>query len=157
MINAPSLTRLFPLLFLFLLVGCASQAPRPLGEDDVQSRAARVAAGMIGKPYRYGGRSPAGFDCSGLVYYSFYQAGMEVPRSTSAQVRASRSVAMADLRLGDLLFFHQDGRKSGHVGIYLGDGQFVHAPSRGKQVRTDQLSDPYWQKHFASARRFPSL
>ena len=83
---------------------------------------------MIGKPYRYGGSSPSGFDCSGLVMYSYKQAGLSLPHSTDKQRSASRVVKVAELRRGDLLFFNQEGKKHGHVGIYIGEGKFVHAP-----------------------------
>jgi len=108
---------------------------------------------MVGKPYRYGGSSPSGFDCSGLVQYSFKQAGVTLPHNTVKQRSASRQVKVAELRRGDLLFFDQEGKKNSHVGIYLGDGRFVHAPSSGKSVRSDALSNPYWKKHLSEARR----
>lgn len=110
---------------------------------------------MIGRPYRAGGASPAsGFDCSGLVQYGFRQAGAKVPRDTASQRRASRPVRASELRRGDLLFFDQEGRKNSHVGIYLGRGMFVHAPSSGKTVRSDRLDSPYWKKHLSEIRRF---
>jgi murein DD-endopeptidase len=108
---------------------------------------------MVGKPYRYGGSSPAGFDCSGLVQFSYRQAGIALPRSTDQQRSISRAVKLADLRRGDLLFFNQEGKKYGHLGIYLGDGKFIHAPSSGKAVRSDRLDSPYWKKHLSEARR----
>jgi murein DD-endopeptidase len=108
---------------------------------------------MVGKPYRYGGSTPAGFDCSGLVQYSYRQAGVSLPHNTDKQRSASRLVKVADLRRGDLLFFNQEGKKYGHMGIYIGDGKFVHAPSSGKSVRSDRLDSPYWKKHLSEARR----
>lgn len=108
---------------------------------------------MVGKPYKYGGSSPAGFDCSGLVQYSFKHAGVALPHNTLQQRSASRLIKAAELRPGDLLFFNQEGKKYGHVGIYLGDGRFVHAPSSGKSVRNDALSNPYWKKHLSEVRR----
>jgi murein DD-endopeptidase len=108
---------------------------------------------MVGKPYRYGGSTPAGFDCSGLVQFSYRQAGVTLPRSTEEQRSASRPVKLANLRRGDLLFFNQEGKKYGHLGIYIGDGKFVHAPSSGKSVRSDRLDSPYWKKHLSDARR----
>ena len=116
-------------------------------------QAAGTAQSMVGRPYRYGGSSPAGFDCSGLVLYSFKQAGMALPRSTDQQRAMSRPVRVADLRSGDLLFFNQEGKKFGHVAIYIGQGRFGHAPSSGKSVRTDRLDSPYWKKHLSEARR----
>lgn len=110
---------------------------------------------MVGKRYRYGGSTPSrGFDCSGLVQYSFKQAGVLLPRTTEDQRRASARIRKASLRRGDLVFFDQEGKKSSHVGIYLGGGRFVHAPSSGKTVRTDSLDSPYWSRHLAETRRF---
>jgi cell wall-associated NlpC family hydrolase len=132
------------------LVACASA---PVARGDPGDRAASQALKMLGKPYRYGGASPSGFDCSGLVQFSFRQAGVVVPRATEEQRRASAPVRVSNLRRGDLLFFDQEGKKNSHVGIYLGDGKFVHAPSSGKQVRSDRLDAPYWKKHLSEARR----
>jgi cell wall-associated NlpC family hydrolase len=115
--------------------------------------AASHAVKMVGKPYKYGGSSPAGFDCSGLVLYSYKQAGARLPHSTEQQRSTARPVKLAELRKGDLLFFNQQGKKFGHVAIYVGDGRFVHAPSSGKSVRADRLDNPYWKKHFSEARR----
>ncbi len=108
---------------------------------------------MVGKPYRYGGASPGGFDCSGLVLYSFRQAGVSLPHNTAQQRSAARPVKLAELRRGDLLFFDQEGKKYGHVGIYVGGGKFVHAPSSGKSVRSDRLDSSYWKKYLSEARR----
>jgi len=140
-----------------LLLGACSSAPvaRVDGAPAPSARAASVALKMVGKPYRMGGESPStGFDCSGLVQFSYRQAGLAVPRSTEQQLRASRSVKPSSLRRGDLVFFDQEGKKHSHVGIYLGDGRFVHAPSSGKQVRVDRLDARYWQAHLSAARRF---
>lgn len=142
------------LLCAAFLAGCASEPVLKSGGDGPAARASSVAASMVGKPYRYGGSTPTGFDCSGLVFFSFQRAGMSVPRSTEAQRQRSRRVAPSYLSRGDLVFFNQDGKNSSHVGIYLGDNRFVHAPSSGKRVRLDLLNDPYWQKHFVDARRF---
>ena len=150
--------RLAGLAFLSL-AACASSAPQaeravaaPGVERRVAPQAAHHAAQLVGRPYRYGGTTPAGFDCSGLIQYSYRQAGLVVPRSTEDQRRASRLVR--DLQPGDLLFFDQEGKKNSHVGIYLGRGEFVHAPSSGKRVRRDRLDSPYWKKHLSEVRRF---
>ena len=143
---------------LLAFSGCASAPVTPTSTAkataaDRGDAAAALAAKMVGKPYKYGGASPAGFDCSGLVSYSFKQAGVALPHNTTQQRAASRLVKVAELRRGDLLFFDQEGKKHGHVGIYLGEGRFVHAPSSGKSVRSDALSNPYWKKHLTEARR----
>ena len=141
---------LLGVLLLSIAVPCSS-APHPSAA--AADRAAGQAAKMVGKPYKFGGSSPTGFDCSGLVQYSYRQAGVAVPHNTDKQRRASRPVKVADLRRGDLLFFDQEGKKNSHVGIYLGDGRFVHAPSSGKKVRANRLDQPYWKKHLSEARR----
>lgn len=108
---------------------------------------------MVGKPYRYGGNTPKGFDCSGLVQYSYGRVGVTLPRGTRSLLQASRPIAHDELQRGDLVFFTQNGRKSGHVALYLGDDRFVHAPSRGKKVHVADFDDPYWKRHFTEARR----
>jgi len=151
---------LVSVLPLVLVAACASEPQsRPAAapvqvSDKAAANAAGQAAKMVGRPYRAGGATPsAGFDCSGLVQFSYRQAGVAVPHNTDQQRRASRPVKLADLRRGDLLFFHQEGKKHGHVGIYIGNGEFVHAPSSGKRVRRDRLDAPYWSKHISEARR----
>jgi cell wall-associated NlpC family hydrolase len=140
---------------LAALAACASApAPRAESTPGLGERAAGNALKMVGKPYRYGGASPAsGFDCSGLVQFSFRQAGVALPRSTGSQLITGTRVRLSSMRRGDLLFFDEEGKKKSHVGIYLGEGRFVHAPSSGKQVRTDSLESPYWKKHLSEARR----
>lgn len=153
--------RAFLALVVLALAGCAStpqRAPTASAGSTKPSlerseQAAGYALTMVGKPYRYGGSSPKGFDCSGLVMYSYKSAGVALPHSTDKQRSASRSVKVAELRRGDLLFFNQEGKKFGHVAIYVGDGRFVHAPSSGKSVRSDRLDSPYWKKHLSEARR----
>jgi murein DD-endopeptidase len=159
------LRRLASVLLVVLLAGCAGApakrsstgAQRPVAPVKVTSSAADEAAGhaakMIGRPYRYGGATPSGFDCSGLVYYGFRQAGVRLPHSTEQQRTLGKPVRVQDIRRGDLIFFNQEGKKFGHVGIYLGRGMFVHAPSSGKTVRSDRLEAPYWSKHMTEVRR----
>jgi murein DD-endopeptidase len=146
---------------LALVAGCSTvpeRAPAAAGSTrptaELGDEAARHALTMLGKPYRYGGASPSlGFDCSGLILYSYRQAGKSLPRSTDSQRAAARPIKVSQLRRGDLLFFNQEGKKYGHAAIYVGDGRFVHAPSSGKRVRADRLDNPYWKKHLSEARR----
>ena len=145
------------LILAALFLGCATPQSLRAGHGDLFSeadKAATTAHAMVGRPYKYRGESPAGFDCSGLVRYSYLAAGLDVPHSTSALRERTRPISSRDIRKGDLVFFNQLGKKYSHVGISLGDDQFVHAPSSGKTVRTDSLDDPYWKKHFLGARRF---
>lgn len=142
------------LLLLALLTGCA-RAPVAAPPATPASRdAAEFAIQMVGKPYRYGGATTQGFDCSGLVYFSFQRAGIKVPRSTSRLYKQGKPVATTNTSRGDLVFFDQEGKAYSHVGIYLGNDRFVHAPSTGKRVRVDSLTDPYWRKHWVGVRRF---
>jgi len=147
--------RLLAISLPLLLAACAGAPPAPSlpGGESAAELAASHAAQMVGAPYRFGGATPAGFDCSGLVHYSYRQAGVTLPRNTDEQRLASRPVELFELRPGDLLFFDQEGKKNSHVGIYLGRGAFVHAPSSGKSVRSDRLDSPYWRKHLSETRR----
>jgi murein DD-endopeptidase len=142
---------------ILLSAGCAHTSPTKHSEGfsfSVADKAADTALTMVGKPYKYRGDSPAGFDCSGLVRYSYLAAGMDVPHGTKALRSASRSISYHEVRKGDLLFFLQEGKKYSHVGIYVNDNLFVHATSTGRTVRLDTLLDSYWKKHFLEARRF---
>ena len=114
---------------------------------------ADVAMGMVGTRYRYGGTDPLeGFDCSGLVYYAYEQAGYRVPRTSQELFRAARKISVGDADPGDIMFF-QDQTKLSHVGIYLGDGLFVHAPATGQNVAVDSLKSPYFQEHLVAVGR----
>lgn len=149
---------LFSLTFQWILVlsvvnGCARSPVASPPATPASRSAVDLATSMVGKPYRYGGATPQGFDCSGLVYYSFQRVGVNVPRSTKYQRKHSRAVTSTPAR-GDLVFFNQEGRYSSHVGIVVGGNRFVHAPSSGKRVRVDSLTDPYWRKHLVDVRRF---
>ncbi|MBS1133758.1 MAG: hypothetical protein H6R02_899 [Burkholderiaceae bacterium] len=113
------------------------------------------ALGLVDVPYRYGGRTPTGgFDCSGFVGFVFSQsAGLVLPRRADEMGRMGETLAKADLAPGDLVFFNTLGRSYSHVGIYVGEGQFVHAPARRGRVRVDRLGDPYWTARYNGARR----
>jgi cell wall-associated NlpC family hydrolase len=117
---------------------------------------ARAAATQLGAPYRYGGMDPTrGFDCSGLVFYAHAQQGVAVPRTAAEQFAAARRVDLDDLEPGDLVFYRLVPRLGDvtHVGIYVGQGRFVHAPQSGKRVGEARLDDPYWRERFAGAGR----
>ncbi len=144
------------LLTLFL-AGCSTEPVRVAGPAAIARRVVHVAKEMVGRPYRYGGDTPHGFDCSGLVYYCYEQAGEQIPRTTAAQHRDGLWESIRNIRRGDLVFFRERGISSSHVGIYIGHGEFVHAPTTGQSVRIDRLSNPYWRRHFVSVRRFPFM
>jgi murein DD-endopeptidase len=118
--------------------------------DAVQDKVVAVATSQLGAPYSYGGSKPGGFDCSGLVEYSYAKAGLVVPRTSFEQYRAAKPVDISEAKPGDLLFFRYD-QKISHVAIYLGEDRFIHAPSTGKLVSVASLRDPHYQAHFVRA------
>ena len=136
-------------------VGGVAAAPQAASSAATEGRrVALTALQWLGTPYRYGGASPEGFDCSGLVWYSYRQLGRRVPRTTSGLRADSRPVPTAELRPGDLLFFRfTGGSKVSHVGIYLGDRRFVHAPSRGGRVSRARLDSAFWRSRLVGAGR----
>ena len=113
------------------------------------------AASMQGKPYVAGGESPhRGFDCSGLVHHVFKQFNFELPRNSSAMAEQLDPIPLDNLRAADLVFFNTQGSRYSHVGIYLGDGRFVHAPSpRTGRVIISSMDNRYWNGHLSGARR----
>ncbi|MDE3155531.1 MAG: C40 family peptidase [Acidobacteriota bacterium] len=125
----------------------------PLGPPPDGHDIAEAALRQEGRPYRLGGETPAGFDCSGLVQYVFAEYGLELPREVRDQYRVGRAVARRAIRPGDLLFFHTTSRGPSHVGIAIGGGRFVHAPNARGTVRVSALGAPYWSRRFIGARR----
>lgn len=126
---------------------------RPYDDSEPSEAFVRHALAMQGHPYRYGGERPGGFDCSGLVNYAASRIGARLPRTSRELLRVGRRVDRSKLRPGDLLFFHGSGRKPLHVGIYIGDDYFVHAPATGRVVRVDDLLSGYYRRNFWQARR----
>jgi cell wall-associated NlpC family hydrolase len=113
------------------------------------------ALGLLGVPYRYGGNTAEqGLDCSGFVKLVFQQTtGLNLPRRSDEMSRLGNAVADNDLQPGDLVFYNTLRRANSHVGIYIGNGQFVHSPSSGGKVRTENMNSAYWQKRFEGAKR----
>jgi cell wall-associated NlpC family hydrolase len=147
--------RLAALTIVTLMAACTPfQRETPDSPAASPGAAALLAAqSRIGTPYRYGGSGPEAFDCSGLVAYAYQQAGVTVARTAAQQYALARPVPRAELRPGDLVFFRWSGREVSHVGIYAGDGQFVHAPQSGGQVRMASLDDEWYQERYAGAGR----
>lgn len=151
-------------LLAFALTGCfqagglaerhRTQTPEAV-LDPVRSRIVFTALQMLGVPYRYGGEAPDGFDCSGLVQYVYRNAGLSVPRTSRAQFRASRPVDLAEAYPGDLLFFRSSDYS--HVGIYVGEGRFVHAPATNRAVSIGSLRESYYRRNFVRAGRLLPL
>jgi cell wall-associated NlpC family hydrolase len=163
---------LFYSTFIILNAGCSAfgpTAPAPVAAPSapatVPPRAERSEALLqallaLGLDYRRGGNTPVtGFDCSGLVAHVYLEAwNVRLPRNTGAQSEAGTPVSLAELQAGDLVFYDTQKRPYSHVGIYLGDGKFVHAPKSGAQVRIESLKSAYWSQRYNGARRIePSL
>lgn len=154
---------------LCFLTGCANYASRDDSTTVQNSGAAsRIgsafaprgelllwALGLVGLPYQYGGNSPdTGFDCSGLVHYVFAHAvGLALPRSAEEIGRVGEPLRADELEPGDLVFFNTLHRPFSHVGIYLGDQRFIHAPSQGGRVEIVSMVDRYWQRRYNGGRR----
>ena len=143
------------LLLSLLMAACGSKPYRPTVKAVERQEVIEAARDMLGVPYVYGGSSPTrGFDCSGLVQYAHNQAGIEVPRTTGEQYRAALPIHRQALRPGDLVFFRtHKHRYVSHVGIYLGKGKFIHAPSSGKRVSIASMKDDYWRQRYTSGGR----
>ncbi len=126
--------------------------------DNAQELVIR-ALSLVGVNYRHGGESPdSGFDCSGLVRHVFREAlGLTLPRTSRDISRLGASVPSDDLKPGDLVFFNTLRRGFSHVGIYLGDYRFVHAPASGGEVRVEDMRQDYWSKRFNGARRIAAV
>jgi cell wall-associated NlpC family hydrolase len=125
------------------------------GATTERARPVVHALQAVGVKYRYGGRSPeTGFDCSGLIAYVFERAwGMLLPPGTEALSKVGMAVNLKQLAPGDLVFYNTRNRPYSHVGIYLGEGRFLHAPRPGAAVRVESVHTPYWRSRFSGARR----
>lgn len=134
----------------------AAREASPVAQQGMGAVIAQQALAQVGTPYRYGGAEPqGGFDCSGLVSYVHAREGVSVPRTAAAQFAAARRVALDELRAGDLVFYRlvPGSREVTHVGVYSGQGRFVHAPQTGRRVGSASLDDPYYRERFAGAGR----
>ncbi|WBY01848.1 C40 family peptidase [Ramlibacter tataouinensis] len=122
---------------------------------DTTSELVVTAMGFLGVPYRRGGNSAdTGFDCSGFVKAMYEQTvGLVLPRKADQQAAATQAIDKQDLRPGDLVFFNTMRRAFSHVGIYVGDGKFIHSPKPGAEVRLESMNGSYWQRRFDGARR----
>jgi cell wall-associated NlpC family hydrolase len=140
------------LLSTLLLGGCSHMGS---GQERVYREAiVETALGQIGRPYQYGGDNPDGFDCSGLAQYSYLEAGVKIPRNTSAQLSAGSHIDLDEARPGDLLFYRFDSSPNSlHVAIYVGHGKMVHAPASGRQVQVIHTDDAPWPQRFVTAVR----
>lgn len=154
----PIRRKLFPFFLsavcLIFLNGCGTKnfSPSPDGNPQGQT-ILKSAYSQLGKSYRYGGASPKqGFDCSGLVYWSYRANGISVPRTTRQQASAGISVPESRADHGDIVVF-RTGFRSLHTGLYAGNNKFIHSPRRGSKVRVESMTDPYWKGKLVAVRR----
>ncbi len=142
------------LIALALALGACSTVPQVSTPSASPDPVVRLAQEQVGRPYVYGGGGPDGFDCSGLVHFAHRGAlGVEVPRTAREQFLRARPVSRRSLVPGDLVFFQPPPGKDLHVGIYVQDNLFVHAPSSGRRVSYANLGDAYWRESLVGAGR----
>jgi len=158
------------LLAALLLAACGALPPQPTSappspapqpplqpapaRPDTGAQIAALATALVGTPYHFGGADQGGFDCSGLALYVHERVGLAIPRTAAAQQRAAHAVPLAQLAPGDLVFFRIRSRSVDHVGVYAGDGRFVHAPRAGLAVAYADLTHGFYAQHLAAAGRF---
>ena len=134
--------------------GTAAAPQPPPAASSGASRVVQVGLKYVGYRYRWGGTTPSGFDCSGFVYYVFNQAGVRMSRSMEAQIASGPHIRSSDLRPGDLVYFRNTYRSGlSHIGIYVGNGRFVHASTERTGVLVSDLWSSYWAAHYAGATR----
>jgi cell wall-associated NlpC family hydrolase len=151
------------LLFIFIaliVAACATTPARQSGiqyniSDDQMNELVMYAVSLADTPYHYGGNSAnSGFDCSGFVGHVFRHAlGVSMPRTSRAISRVGKPISLSELSPGDLVFYNTSHASFSHVGIYVGDGKFVHSPRTGEGVRTEQMQMRYWKTRYNGARR----
>lgn len=153
--NKPNLRLLLILAVSFTLFSCSSNRYAASYYAAKTQTVVKTAMQQLGVRYVYGGSSPKqGFDCSGFVQYSLKAAGIFIPRTTRLQYRAAKRISRRYLKSGDLVFFKTSvSRAVSHVGIYLGNNKFIHAPSSGKHVKISSMKERYWRKRFTGAGR----
>ena len=134
----------------------AIPAPTPRAAVPEDRSVIAMALSFRGTPYRNGGSDPSGFDCSRFIQYVFAQMGLALPREVHEQYKVGKKLDEDDLKPGDLVFFHTVSKGASHVGLMVGDDQFVHAPSSKGVVRVEHLSSSYWAPRFVGGRRVPA-
>lgn len=145
---------------LVVLAGCTaapryrSSPPKVESTDVDRHDVVTEARNYVGTPYRGGGTTAGGFDCSGLVVTVYEKFGIAMPRTSREQAKFGKQIDRSELKPGDLVFFFTSGStKITHVGIYSGDGEFIHASTRSRKVKYDRLDNKYFRRRYATARR----
>jgi cell wall-associated NlpC family hydrolase len=144
------------ILTVLLLGGCATAPPAQYAvTDDQMNELVMYTVSLADTPYHYGGNSVrSGFDCSGFVDHVYrHSLGISLPRTSREISKIGRPVALDDLSPGDLVFYNTQHASFSHVGIYVGDGKFVHSPRTGESVRTEEMQQRYWKARYDGARR----
>jgi len=142
--------------YIVLPEDSAAAKRKQYGTDYLRESLVKTAHDFIGVPYLWGGVSvDTGFDCSGLTMTVYQLNGLDLPRHSRTQYDAGESIPLQDLQKGDLVFFDTRGKgKVSHVGIYIGAGRFIHAPSSGKKIRIDALTSDYYARRFIGAKTY---
>jgi cell wall-associated NlpC family hydrolase len=150
------ITRCLLLLTILIIVGCSTVPERTAApQKQVLPKVTQYALSLQGYPYRWGKASPSeGFDCSGFIQHVYKQQGVNLPRTAREMASDLPSVSEYDLKSGDLLFFNTNGNRYSHVGLYVNNDKFIHAPSRRSgKVHLSSLKQHYWRHRFSGARR----
>lgn len=140
--------------YLVRQTALAPIARSPAAGASLGERAAALTESVVGRPYVWGGTGTRGFDCSGLVQWAYKQVGRDLPRTVATQIGVGRKIDPDDLRDGDLVFFENTYRRGlSHVGVYVGDGRFVHAADEAHGVIASNMASAYWKRRFFAATR----
>ncbi|MDO8989595.1 MAG: C40 family peptidase [Sideroxyarcus sp.] len=148
--------RLLLFCIALLLASCATEPPRQyVVSSDRMNDLVMYALSLADTPYRYGGKSAgSGFDCSGFVGHVYlHTLDIKLPRTTREISRVGKPISQGELNPGDLVFYNTQNSSFSHVGVYIGEGKFVHSPKSGDSVRTEQMQMRYWKTRYDGARR----
>lgn len=149
------LPKIISILLFTVLAACSSTPARDTSATDPRmNELVMYALSLADTPYRYGGNSSEGFDCSGYVRHVYaHQLNVELPRTSKQISRVGLPLQPGELRPGDLVFYDTQRTPNSHVGLYIGDGRFVHSPRSGQRIRVEDMALEYWKSRYNGARR----